>query len=159
MRDSNPRPPQCQCDALPTALTAHYLKNPFGRCVPPLEKTFTGCFFFGRVLTAHYLKNPFGRCATTSRKNIHRMFFLRQSANRPLFKNPFGRWATTSRKNIHRMFFLRQSANRPLFCYRGDMPNFLSDNKKDASCVLYLRNSSGGTRTYNPSVNSRMLCH
>ena len=23
MRDSNPRPPQCQCDALPTALTAH----------------------------------------------------------------------------------------------------------------------------------------
>ncbi len=127
MRDSNPRPPQCQCDALPTALTAHYLRIPSGDALPPLEKTFTGCFFFGRVLTAHYLKNPFGRCATNLSKK--------------------------------QMFSLWRCAKTRFFCYRGDLPKFLSDNKKDAFCVLYLRNSSGGTRTYNPSVNSRMLCH
>ncbi len=127
MRDSNPRPPQCQCDALPTALTAHYLKN------------------------------PFGRCATTSRKNIHRMFFLRQSANRPLFEESLRemRYQPLEKTNV----FSLAVCEYPRFCYRGDMPKFLSDNKKDAFCVHYLRNSSGGTRTYNPSVNSRMLCH
>ncbi len=31
--------------------------------------------------------------------------------------------------------------------------------KKKALCLLFLNGSSGGTRTYNPSVNSRMLCH
>ena len=125
----------------------------------PLEKTFTGCFFFGRVLTAHYLKNPFGRCATTSRKNIHRMFFLLQSANRPLFKKSLREMRYHLSKKHSQDVFSSAVCEHPRFCYRGDMPKFLSDNKKDAFCVHYLRNSSGGTRTYNPSVNSRMLCH
>ena len=36
MRDSNPRPPQCQCDALPTAPTA-LLFSPEDGFEPPLE--------------------------------------------------------------------------------------------------------------------------
>ena len=45
--DSNQRPPQCQCDALPTALTARIM---YGRVIP-LKKRYL-IVSFGRVLTA-----------------------------------------------------------------------------------------------------------
>ena len=32
MRDLNPRPPQCRCDALPTAPTAHTIRAKFSMC-------------------------------------------------------------------------------------------------------------------------------
>ena len=37
--DSNQRPPQCQCDALPTAPTAHLLNFASGRCATTSPQT------------------------------------------------------------------------------------------------------------------------
>ena len=55
--DSNQRPPQCQCDALPTALTAHKIFKlktlfVFNRCATPLLKTDLNQLLTRSLLTA-----------------------------------------------------------------------------------------------------------
>ena len=136
MRDSNPRPPQCQCDALPTALTAHYLRIPSGDALPPLEKTFTGCFFFGRVLTAHYLRIPSGDALPPLEKTFTGCFFFGRVLTAHYLKNPFGRCATNlSKKHSQDVFFLR-CENTRFFVIVATCRNFFLITKKTLSASI-----------------------